>query len=228
MVHGQVDGGWAWTPIAEKLRQQGHRAFPVTLTGNGERQHLVSPAITLDTHIQDVMAVLQYERLDQVWLVGHSYGGWVITAVAEQMADRIAHLVYVDAVIPLVDGQCLLDLFDPAFVEQAARALGPDAWQLPLTPDLISADSRYGPALIRPMRDPVALTNPQAAALPRTYIAYTERANNPRDTVALPRIEEAAMARGWRIIRLPGDHFAHVRQPDLLVPVLAQLVAESA
>ncbi|PSR23651.1 MAG: alpha/beta hydrolase [Sulfobacillus acidophilus] len=219
MVHGAGDGAWAWTPVADRLRQQGHRAFPVTLTGYGDRRHLASPAITLERHVQDVMAVVQYERMDSVWLVGHSYGGWVITAAAEQMADRIAHLVYVDAVIPLASGQYMLDLYDPAFVAQTEQALGPDGWQLPVSPNLITADRRYGPALIRPLRDSVVLANPQAAALPRTYIAYTDRENNPR-SAAVFRTEQAVRVRDWRVVTVPGDHNIHATQPDRLASVL--------
>lgn len=89
------------------------------------------------------------------------------------MAHRIAHLVYVDAGIPLADGRRFIDLYDPMFVADLDQLLGADGRQLPPNPDLVGRDDRYGPVVAPPLRDAVALTNPQAAGLPRTYIAYT-------------------------------------------------------
>ncbi len=104
--------GWCWQKVTPLLRAAGHDVVTPTLTGLGERVHLLTPAVSLETHIQDVLGVLHYEDLQQVILVGHSYGGSIITGVADHAADRLAYLVYLDAFVPQ-DGQCLLDLLPP-------------------------------------------------------------------------------------------------------------------
>ena len=108
LVHGGGHGGWCYQPVAKLLRAQGHEVYTPTLTGLGEREHLMSPAIDLDTHITDVVKLLQYEDLHDVILVGHSYGGMVITGVADRASERIANLVYLDAAYPQ-NGQSLVD-----------------------------------------------------------------------------------------------------------------------
>lgn len=100
LVHGSSHGGWCWKKIIPLLRKYGHEVFAPTLTGLGERSHLVSKDIGLDTHILDILQVLIYEDLDNVILVGHSYGGLVVGGVAEKVPDRIKRLVYLDAYIP--------------------------------------------------------------------------------------------------------------------------------
>ncbi|MDA8195414.1 MAG: alpha/beta fold hydrolase [Thermaerobacter sp.] len=223
-IHGAGDGGWAWTPVAQCLRRLGHEVFAVTLTGYGERRHLASPSVTLKTHITDVVHLIEYEQLDHVWLVGHSYGGWVATAVAEQLVHRLAHLVNVDAIVPTTDGQRVRDVYDPAVVEAMEQAMGDDAWLLPTNPDL--ADPRCGPVLWRPLCDPVSLRHLQAAALPRTYIAYTARGDNPRyGPVAVAA--EYARACGWPVITVSGDHNFYESHPEVVAGVLHRLIREA-
>jgi pimeloyl-ACP methyl ester carboxylesterase len=99
-VAGGWHGGWCWKRVADPLRSLGHEVFTPTLTGLGERVHLLSPQVNLDTHIADIAGVLQWEDLRDVILVGHSYGGMVVTALAAQVPDRIERLVYLDALWP--------------------------------------------------------------------------------------------------------------------------------
>lgn len=108
MVHGGGHGGWCYQPLARLLRAQGHEVYAPTLTGLGERAHLVSPAVNLDMHITDILKVIQFEDLHDVILAGHSYGGLVIRGVADKIPDRIAHLVFLDAATP-ANGQSLAD-----------------------------------------------------------------------------------------------------------------------
>lgn len=112
LVSGACHGGWCWRRVVPRLRAAGHEVYAPTLTGLGERAHLLSPDVGLETHAQDVAGVLEYEGLRDVVLVGHSYGGMAITAAAELAAERLAHLVYLDAFVPR-DGERLLDFLPP-------------------------------------------------------------------------------------------------------------------
>src|SRR5512145_2598725 len=135
ICHGAWSAGWAWKKVRPLLRAAGHEVFTPTYTGLGERAHLASRAITLDTHIADVLGVIDCEDLRDIVLVGHSYGGMVATGVADRAADRIARLVYLDAFVP-GHGQSRFDLLPAA---ERERRLGQsnangDGWLLPPDP----------------------------------------------------------------------------------------------
>jgi len=119
LVHGGGHGGWCYQRVARIMRAHGHEVYTPTLTGLGERAHLLSAAIDLDLQINDVVKTLEFEDLHDVILVGHSYGGMIITGVADRATDRIGHLVYLDAANPK-NGQSLVDVAGPFM--QAARA----------------------------------------------------------------------------------------------------------
>jgi pimeloyl-ACP methyl ester carboxylesterase len=112
LVHGGGHGGWCYQRVSRLLRSAGHEVYAPTLTGLGERSHLVGPHVDLNLHIQDVVAVLHFEDLHDVILVGHSYGGMVITGIADRAADRVGKLVYLDAANPR-NGQSLVDVAGP-------------------------------------------------------------------------------------------------------------------
>lgn len=109
LAHGAWHGGWCYRRVAQGLRSNGHTVFTPTYTGLGERAHLYDPSINLDTHVKDIVNVIRWEDLGDIVLLGHSYGGMVITGVADLMPERIRRLVYLDAFVP-EDGQCLFDL----------------------------------------------------------------------------------------------------------------------
>ena len=109
LMHGPWHGGWCWQRVVDRLTAKGHRVFAPTLTGLGERSHLLNESVNLTTHISDIVNLISWKDLDRLVLVGHSYGGMVITGVAEQLASRIASIVYVDAFLP-GDGQSLMDV----------------------------------------------------------------------------------------------------------------------
>jgi pimeloyl-ACP methyl ester carboxylesterase len=117
LVHGGGHGGWCWWRLAPLLRAAGHEVYTPTMTGLGERAHLMGPDVDLDVHIDDIVGVLKYEDLNDVILVGHSYGGMVITGVADRAPTRVGHLVYLDAATPS-DGQSLADVA-PDLMEMA-------------------------------------------------------------------------------------------------------------
>ncbi len=134
LVHGAWHGGWCWVRVAERLRAAGHTVFTPTLTGLADRAHLMSPTLSLMTHIKDVTGLLRWEDLSDVVLVGHSYGGVVITGAADREAERVKSLIYLDALVP-GHGQCAMDLRRPDQVEAtlaAARARGA-GWRIPPT-----------------------------------------------------------------------------------------------
>ena len=111
LIHGAWHGGWCWKKVTPLLREASHQVFTPTLTGLGERSHLAHPLIGLETHVRDVAQVLTYEDLSEVILVGHSSAGTLITAVAERVPERLAHLVYLDGFVPQ-DGQSTMDLIN--------------------------------------------------------------------------------------------------------------------
>jgi pimeloyl-ACP methyl ester carboxylesterase len=115
LVHGAWHGGWCWRDVARELRGWGHEVHTPTMTGVGERSHLLSPQTGLKTHIEDICAVLAFEDLKDIVLCGHSYGGMVITGVADRMAERVRSIVYLDAFVP-ENGKSAFDLLDPARV----------------------------------------------------------------------------------------------------------------
>jgi pimeloyl-ACP methyl ester carboxylesterase len=109
LVHGASQGGWCWRRVSDRLERRGHKVFTPTLTGLGERSHLMSRSVDLDMHITDVVNVIRWESLEGIVLVGHSYGGWVISGVAEQALSAISSIVFLDAFMP-ENGQKGLDL----------------------------------------------------------------------------------------------------------------------
>src|SRR5262245_2504150 len=172
LVHGGGHGGWCYQPVARLLEARGHTVYAPTLTGLGERSHLLSPAIDLDLHIHDVVQLLHYEDLRDVILVGHSYGGMVITGVADRATDRVGHLVYLDAAMP-VNGEALAQRAAPLMdaARQAARVvdgielvLFPGTEPMPhygvTDPDAIAwMDARLTPHPWKCFEQPLVLTN---------------------------------------------------------------------
>ena len=123
LVHGAWHGGWCWSRVQARLLAAGHRVFTPTLTGLGERRHLMSSAITLETHVQDICNLMRFERLTDVCLVGHSYAGMVISRVAEEMERDISSFVFLDAFVP-ENGETPLDLVTPHVQADIRAAIG--------------------------------------------------------------------------------------------------------
>src|SRR5215831_19375157 len=230
LVHGGWVGGWYWCRVAPLLQAGGHRVFAPTLTGLGERAHLCSLAVNLDTHVQDVTNVLQFEELHEVVLVGHSYGGMVITGVAERAAERIAHLCYLDAFVPQ-DGQALADFVGPAMVagiRESAR-VSSDGSRVPMPFPLAAvgiekeADiSWMMPRLtahpLNTILQPVRLADPAARALPRTFIYCSEPPIGFFEGFA-----EKARSEGWRYREIASGHTAMVTAPQQVADLLLEV-----
>jgi pimeloyl-ACP methyl ester carboxylesterase len=232
IVHDAWSGAHAWRWVRPLLRAAGHEVFTPALTGLGERSHLASAQVDLETHIRDVVGMLEYEDLGEVVLVGHSYGGMVISGVADRVPERLALLVYLDAEVPM-DGQSELDLLpaqERAGYEEAARSKG-QGWLIPpplpepLPDDL---DPRVRWAMLRMVSQPLAtfaqplrLSNPAGPKLRRAYVLCA----HGKEDQALPGyVQRARSDPGWRFVELTAGHSAHVTAPRELVNVLGHLV----
>ncbi|MEZ5744800.1 MAG: alpha/beta fold hydrolase [Sphingomonadaceae bacterium] len=209
LVHGGGHGGWCYKPVASLLRQQGHEVYAPTLTGLADRKHLLSPDLGLDTHFADVANLIEFEDLSEVILVGHSYGGMVITGAADRVGNRIAQLVFLDGAIPL-NGEALVDV-SPGLLALAGTTRTVDGVELGLWPDEAAtmiyglngcqyeqwAMARLTPHPWKTVLDPLFLTNPDAvAALPRTIINCPASLANRPDTI---RSRWSKAERVWEI-----------------------------
>ena len=166
LVHGGAHGGWCYRRVAPFLREEGHDVFTPTLTGLGERAHLRTPDTDLDVHITDVVNVLHYEDLRDVILVGHSYGGMVITGTADRAPDRVGQLVYLDGALP-ENGESLVEM-TPILMDTAYReARVVDGVELVLWPGP-EAGRQYG------VTDPTALAWMQDRLTPHPWRSFTQ------------------------------------------------------
>jgi pimeloyl-ACP methyl ester carboxylesterase len=229
VAHGAWSAGWAWTKMRPLMRAAGHDLFTPTYTGLGERAHLASPAVDLDTHIRDVLGVLHMEDLREVALIGHSYGGMVATGVADRARERIAQLIYLDAFVPR-DGQSSFDLQGSEArnrMREMAKTAG-EGWRIPpnpMPPDTPEADvawtaGRRLPQPIKTFEQPLRLTS-QAPPPPRTYI-YCRRARP--DDVFRQFADRARREAGWRYFEMDASHNPHITVPHELSALLQQIV----
>jgi len=133
LVHGSWHGGWCWRRVADRLEKRGHKVFTPTLTGLGERVHLLTPAVDLDTHVTDVVNLIKYEGLRNIVLAGHSYAGSIITGVAEQMLPAIASIVFIDAFLP-GNGDTMLSMTTEALRAASLEAKAKGEISRPIVP----------------------------------------------------------------------------------------------
>ena len=191
------------------MQVAGHRLVTPTYTGLGEREHLATPAVDLETHIQDILNVIRYEDLRDIVLVGHSYGGMVATGVADRARDRVAQLIYLDAFVPR-DGQSLLDLNEVARPRMQEAAKSGDGWRVPPNPtppdtspdDLEWLSARRVSMPIKCFEMKLKLHNGEPN-MPRSYI-YATRVT-PADTFA-PFAARARSEPGWRCHEIDASH----------------------
>ncbi len=227
LVHGAWHGGWCWARVRARLTALGHLVFTPTLTGLGERAHLLTPEIDLDTHIEDILAVFRWERVDQAVLCGHSYGGMVVTGVAERIPDRIRSLVYLDAHVP-EDGKAMVDYMpeERSRAQLEADARGDTA---PLPP---IAAARFGvnpadrdwidawctPQPRRTFTTPARLSGAAGWIAKRTYIRAAGYDSPPLDAARA----RCAAHPGFAIREMACGHDAMVDDPEGLVDLLLE------
>jgi pimeloyl-ACP methyl ester carboxylesterase len=224
LVHGAWGGGWAFRRVDSLLTAAGHRVYRPTLTGLGERVHLAAPDVGLGTHVTDVVNVLLFEELRDVVLVGHSYGGMVITGVADRVPERIRHLVYVDAFAP-EDGESLLTAARGTKLEAFARRSVDSAKAGFMLPTWVrrGAPPPVGvPQPVRTFTEPVSFRNPAARRIPATYILTVEpgRAEGDDDFAAFG---QRAKSRGWTVHVLRANHVPERTAPKELTDLLQRM-----
>jgi len=242
LVPGAWLGGWAWQPVARQLRNHGHDAYPVTLTGLGERVHLASPQIDLNTHVSDVVNLVEFEDLHDLVLVGHSYAGIVVTGVADRIPDRIAQLVYLDSG-PVGDGMAYLDMSPPEERQRIQREVAEhgDGWRLamPSWQELEQGGaslaglgdgqrallrSRAVPQPFGTCTQPLRLTNPARDAVPKTLVSNSFPLEQVRQMIdsGHPWFRELAGPE-WRLEELPTGHWPMLSIPGDLARLLGEL-----
>ena len=206
IVHGAWAGGWEHKKLAEALIAKGHAVVRVTLTGQGERVHLASPEITLDTHIQDVENVLLWEQLTDVVLVGHSYGGMVITGVVDKVPERFKRVIYLDAFLPENGESLYSSLGREGPSTQPADgfvSLGNVDLSKEKIPHIVRQSNKT-------FNQPISLTNQEAARkVPTSYI-LTVDAGKTAESDGFFRFYERAKARGWQASIMEGSHVVHL------------------
>lgn len=228
LVPGAWCGAWCWKPVCERLAAAGHDVHPLTLTGLGERVHLASDTVGLETHIADMINAIRYNELEEVILVVHSVGGMVAAAVVDRIPERLAHVVFVDAMLP-VSGECVMDLVSP---EESARvaAIRQSSHVLPVPESVHFATegmmhwftSLMTPQPIRPFFEPVILEHPLGNGVPITYITCC-----PRCVPGVERAADRARAIPFsRVIEVTAGHNIQLSRPDFVADVLLD-IAES-
>jgi len=226
LVHGAWHGGWCWQRVADRLRGAGHVVFTPTLTGLGERSHLLQAGIDLTTHITDVVNVMKWEGLADVVLCGHSYGGMVISGVAEQMAPAIRSIVFLDAFVPK-NGESAQDLTSAAVVEIARAAMQRGEITMPPRPaeafGVNAADRAWVDRLcvgqpIGTFTQKLALSGARERIPRKSYIRAASYANPGFDRA----LAAARSDPSWRTYEVACGHDVMVDAPDRLTEILLE------
>ncbi len=239
LVHGTWHGGWMWQKLSPLLRAAGHRVFTPTCTGLGERSHLMAPDVDLDTHIQDIVNVIEFEELDRVVLIGHSFSGITITGVADRLRDRMDHLVYFDALVPHAERPAAI-MPDPetgelpewwqARTEKFIDGYQMDFWQdytldMILPPDDLEnrawARRRITPHPAGQWTQPLVLENGGYEGLPKTYIRCSGQLHRPSsDRMPGPALNNP----DWRFIEFPYHRNVMMTHPQETAELLLGLI----
>jgi pimeloyl-ACP methyl ester carboxylesterase len=220
IVHGAWGGGWDWRTIDSMLTSKGNRVYRPSLTGLGERVHLATPSTDLTTHITDIVNVIRFENLRDVVLVGHSYGGMVVTGVADRIPDRIRRVVYVDAFLPQ-DGESVVTANNPSgqgfgrtMGDSTKNGLIVPGWVKPGTPPPSDV-----PQPVKTFTEVLRLQNPAARGIPGTYILTVDPGKDEASDAFAP-FASRAKARGFTYYMLRSDHVPERTAPQELTELL--------
>lgn len=227
LVHGAFHGGWCWRSVARLLRAYGHEVFTPTQTGLGERRHLMSSSIDMDMFVLDILQVIECEELDDVVLVGHSYGGRSISGVADRIPEKIRRLIYLDGGLPL---NGLSRLASMPYKRRRARVQAsiafdggtsvppPPASEFGVEDPAIAAwlDRHLTPQPLSAEQTVVPLSHPLGNGLPATYV----RCSNPPFASTQPSAAYAKSRSDWRYLELPAGHNAMATHPALVAELI--------
>jgi pimeloyl-ACP methyl ester carboxylesterase len=232
LVHGAWQGNWVWERVADRLRAAGHRVFTPSLTGLGERAHLAGPKVDLETHVADVLGVIEHHELSGVVLCGHSYGGMVVGGAADRVPQKIASLVYLDAFIPEA-GKSMLDLLPPEGAA-AQRNSAKDGWRVPRisaaefrvqgNDDIARLDRR---AVDQPLATLDQKSSVTGAWKSIPHLAYIRAAGQPRPTFAR-FADQVRHDPKWQYFEVPCGHNVMLDLPDALTGILLGCAARVA
>ena len=227
LVHGAWHGSWCWKRVRTALQAQGHQVFTPTLTGVADRSHLLSREVNLETHIQDVVNLIRWEELTDIVLCGHSYGGCVVSGVADRMPQHIRSLVYLDAFV-LEDGENQLQHLTEALArqfEEGVKSLG-EGWKVPPVPaaafgvnvaDREWVDRQCTVQPIATMEQPLRFTGGLEQIEDVRFILATGWPGSP-----FPPFYEKAQAKGWHTRTVPCGHDVMVDLPEALTSMLLE------
>jgi alpha-beta hydrolase superfamily lysophospholipase len=227
LVHGTSHGGWAWRRVADLLQAQGHKVYTPTLTGLADRSHLMSAAISLDTHILDVVNLIEWENLEDVCLVGHSSGGVVVSGAIERVLPQVSSIVFLDAFLP-ENGQKGLDWNSPharAAIEAALKCGAVS--RPPVSSSLYNAnekdrawlDAKATPQPIGTALQPITLTGARERVARKTYI----RATGYPHPIFDRNYAKAKADPSWRTYEVPCGHVVQVDMPERLAEILREV-----
>jgi pimeloyl-ACP methyl ester carboxylesterase len=227
LVHGAWHGGWCWRRVSDLLEKKGHKVFAPTMTGLGERSHLIGGKIDLATHVTDIVNVMKWENLNGIVLVGHSYGGVVISGVAEQMREAIGSIVFLDAFLPESGDSLAAKASQPVreaiagLVEKGESAMKP----VPAAvfrvneKDRAWVDAMCTPHPLATLTDKITVTGARDRVAKKAYIRAKGYPSVPFDGVH----EQLKTNSAWRVYELPCGHDAMVDMPDQLTEILIEV-----
>jgi pimeloyl-ACP methyl ester carboxylesterase len=227
LVHGAWHGGWCWRRVSDLLERQGHTVFTPTLTGLGERSHLMSKDIRLATHVTDVVNLMKWEQLADVVLCGHSYGGMVVSGVAEQMSGKIGSIVFLDAFVP-DNGEAVTDLTGAATLDLLRAAQAKGEIGIPARTaasfnvneaDRAWVDAMCVPQPIATFLDKMTLSGARERVARKSYIRARNNAN-PGFDKAMARAKADA---SWRTYEVACGHDVMVDMPQRLTEILLEV-----
>ena len=227
LVHGAWHGGWCYKRVAQQLRKAGHEVYTPTLTGLGERAHLMSRAVTLDMHVQDIVNVIRWEELSDIVLCGHSYGGMVITGVADKVPEKIRALVYLDAFVP-AGGQALADFLPPellAGMRDDAKQSGEGYLMTPIPAEGFKVNEKDAAWVDRmcvkhPLacfEQKIALTGVHSRVRNHTYVLAANW-GPPQPFIEIA--ERLKKEQGWNVVSLPCGHDLMLDMPKETAEIL--------
>jgi len=228
LVHGAWGGSYGFRKVRPLLAAAGHDVFTPSLTGIGERSHLSGAHVDLDLHIKDVTNTIFYEDLDDIVLLGFSYGGMVVTGMLDHIGDKVNHLIYLDAFVP-TNGQSALDILGPdtaahMTAAQAGGLVPPIPRQLDTPQATAWSNARRAHQPLATLNSPVTLTTPvEEAPFTRTYIKATADADEPRDSAFWNFADRANQSAAWNYHEIATNHMVPMTRPQELAAIILDL-----